>query len=47
MTNFDDFLTEQLQDDEVKKEYDALEPEFAIVQEIIDARKLKGFTQKD
>ena len=28
MTNFDDFLNEQLQDEEVKKEYDALDEEF-------------------
>lgn len=47
MTKFDDFLAEQLQDEEVKKEYDALEPEFAVVQEIINARKLKGLTQKE
>ena len=47
MTKFDDFLAEQLQDEEVKKEYDALEPEFVVVQEIINARKLKGLTQKE
>lgn len=47
MTKFDDFLAEQLQDEEVKKEYDALEPEFAVVQEIINARKIKGLTQKE
>lgn len=28
MTNFDDFLNEQLKDEEVKKEYDALDEEF-------------------
>ena len=27
-------------------EYDALEPEFAIIQAMIDARKSKGMTQK-
>ena len=30
----------------VKKEYDALEPEFAIIQAMIDARKESGMTQK-
>jgi transcriptional regulator with XRE-family HTH domain len=47
VTNFDDFLNEQLKDDEFKKEYDALEPEFSIIQAMIDARKLSGLTQKD
>lgn len=34
---FDDFLNEQLQDPEFKAEYDALEPEFTIMQALIDA----------
>ena len=47
MTNFNDFLNEQLQDKELKAEYDALEPEFAIIQAMIEARKSKGITQKE
>ncbi len=47
MTNFNDFLNEQLQDKKLKAEYDALEPEFAIIQAMIDARKSKGITQKE
>ena len=47
MSKFNDFLNEQLRDPEVKAEYDALEPEFAIVQAIIDARKASGLTQKE
>ena len=47
MTNFNDFLKEQLADSEFKKEYDALRPEFTIIQAIIDARKKSGMTQKD
>jgi len=46
-TNFNDYLKEQLKDPEFKKEYDALEPEFAIIQAIIDARKASGLTQKE
>lgn len=46
MTNFNDFLKEQLQDPEIKTEYDALEPEFSIMQAMIDARKNSGMTQK-
>lgn len=38
METFDDFLTEQLKDPEIKAEYDALEPEFSLVQALIDAR---------
>ncbi len=47
MTNFNDFLNEQLSDPEFKKEYDALRPEFAIIQAIIDARQTTGMTQKE
>ncbi len=43
---FDDFLNEQLQDPEVRVEYDLLEPEFAIMQAMIDARKASGLTQQ-
>ncbi|WP_313294421.1 helix-turn-helix domain-containing protein [Faecalispora jeddahensis] len=45
-TSFNDFLKEQLSDPEIKAEYDALEPEFAIIQAMIDARKSTGITQK-
>ncbi len=47
MTTFNDFLKEQLKDPDIKAEYEALEPEFAIIQAMIDARKLKGITQKE
>ena len=46
MTNFDKFLKEQLKDPEVKKEYNALAPEFTIIQALIDARRIAGMTQK-
>ena len=32
-------MKEQLQDSEFKAEYDALEPEFTVIQAMIDARK--------
>ena len=41
--NFHETLNEQLKDPAFKKEYDELEPEFAI---IVDARKEMGLTQK-
>ena len=46
MSEFREFLEEQLQDPEFRKEWDALEPEFAIVQALIDTRKTAGLTQK-
>lgn len=35
MSSYDDFFQEQMRDPEVKAEYDALEPEFSIIQAII------------
>lgn len=37
MTNFEECLAEQLQDDEFRKEYEELEPHFVIVQAMINA----------
>lgn len=47
MRTFEQALEEQMKDPEFKAEYEALEPEFAIIQAIIDARKDAGFTQKE
>jgi len=46
MSDFREFLDKQLQDPEFKKEWDALEPEFAAAQAKIDTRKTTGLTQK-
>lgn len=46
MSSFNAYLKEQLKDPAVKAEYDALEPEFSIIQAMIDARKASGLTQK-
>ena len=46
MSEWKEFLNEQLKDPEVRSEWDALEPEFAIIQAMIDARKNAGLTQK-
>ena len=45
MSKYSDFLTEQLKDPALKAEYDALEPEFSVIQAMIDARKAAGLTQ--
>jgi ribosome-binding protein aMBF1 (putative translation factor) len=47
MSAFKDYLNEQLKDPEFRAEWDALEPEFAIIQAMIDARKNSGITQKE
>ena len=47
MSEFRDFLNEQLQDPEVKKEYDALEAEYSIKQAIIDARNTVNMSQQE
>ncbi len=46
MKTFDSYLNEKLKDPEFKAEFDALEPEFTIMQAMIDARKESGLTQK-
>ena len=46
MKTFDEYLTEQMKDPEFRAEYEALEPEFAIIQAMIDARRNSGLTQK-
>ena len=48
--DFERYLEEQLKDPEFckeYKEYEALEPEYTIMQAIIDARTSKGLTQKE
>jgi predicted transcriptional regulator len=47
MSNFNDYLSVKLKDPKLKAEYDSLEPEFSIIQAMIDARKSSGITQKE
>lgn len=47
MTNYKDFLNEQLRDEEFKIEYDTLEEEFSAIQAWLDAKKNSGLTQMD
>ena len=46
MPKFDDFLAEQLKEPEFRAEYEALQPERAVIQAMIDARRSSGMTQK-
>lgn len=46
MRKFNDYLKEQMQNPEFKKEYDNLQPEFDIIRAIVDARTSQNLTQK-
>lgn len=47
MSDFRKYLNKQLENPEFKKEWDALEPEFNMIQAMIDARKNCNMTQKE
>lgn len=47
MSNYQDYKKKSLQDPRVKKEYDALQPEYDIIQAMIDARNSQHITQKE
>jgi ribosome-binding protein aMBF1 (putative translation factor) len=47
LTDWEDFKNELLSDPEVKKEYDALEEEFALIENLISARLAKKMTQAE
>ena len=47
MSDFRDYLNEQLKDPEFRAEWDALEPEFQIVRAMIYAREKKHLSQKE
>lgn len=40
------FLNEQMKDPEFKAEWDALDPEFSVIEAMLKARKESGLTQK-
>ena len=46
-TKFNDYLKQELKDPDFRREYEALQPEHAVIQAIIDARKASGLTQKE
>ena len=47
MSDFKNYLEEQLKNDEFREEYEKLGPEFSIIQAVIDARKAANLTQKE
>ena len=46
MSEFKEFLNEQLKNEEFKKEWDEIQPEMDIIRAIVDARTSQNLTQK-
>ena len=47
MSEFKEFLEEQLQDDELRKEWEHIQPEMDIIRAMVDARISQNLTQKE
>lgn len=47
MKTFNDMLEKQLEDDEFRKEYEAIQPEIDIIKALVDARNSLNLTQKE
>lgn len=47
MKNFDVFLETQLQDEEFRKEYESMQPEFDVIKAMVAARTSQNLTQKE
>lgn len=47
MSNYSDYKKKVLRNPEIKAEYDALQPEYDLIQAMIDARTSQNITQKE
>lgn len=47
MKTFNDMLEKQLEDDEFRKEYEAIQSEMDVIRAIVDARASQNLTQKE
>jgi len=47
MSEFQEFLEEQLQDDEFRKEWEDIQPEMDVIRAMVDARISQNLTQKE
>ena len=47
MSRYSDFKKKSLENPEIREAYDTLQPEYDIIQAIIDARKSRNMTQKE
>ena len=46
MRTFDDMLAKQLQNEDFRKEYEAIQPEMDVIRAIVEARTSQNLTQK-
>ena len=46
-TNYDVFFEESMKDENLKREYDKLEPKYEIIRQIIRLRKESGLSQEE
>lgn len=46
MSEFNEFLAEQMQNPKFKAEWEALDPEFSVIEAMLKARKESGLTQQ-
>lgn len=46
MRKFNDFLNEQMNDDNFRKEYEGMQPELDVIRAIVDVRTSQNLTQK-
>ncbi|MBQ8596922.1 MAG: helix-turn-helix transcriptional regulator [Lachnospiraceae bacterium] len=47
MKTLNEFLNEQLQDDEFREEYEKLQPELEVIRALVEARISQNMTQKE
>ena len=47
MRTFNEMLDKQMQDNEFRKEYEAIQPEMDVIRALVDARNSQNLTQKE
>lgn len=47
MRTFDDMLSKQLQNEDFREEYEAIQPEMDVIRAIVEARTSQNLTQKE
>lgn len=47
MSSFKEFMEESLKNPEIREEYEAMQPEYDLIQAMIDARKSQNLTQAE
>ncbi len=47
MKNLDEYVSEQMQDPEFAREYEAMQPEMDVIRAMVETRKKQNLTQKE